>query len=140
MSRLAIRKWWHFKYKAKFEKNRSKIGIFNIFFKTLCQNFFEDLEFNGNWKFQTFAPMSHEMASLKVFLKFQKSPLLIANIVKGVLSGLRQFLATESPWKIMKNTFYFILTNWICYWQFRFCSYYAFSLKQISDICEVWKY
>ena len=28
--------------------------------------------------------------------------------VKGTLSGLRQFLATESPLKIMKNIFYFI--------------------------------
>ena len=40
----------------------------------------------------------------------------------------------------MKNTFYFISTNWICYWQIRFCSYYAFSLNQMSDIHEVWKY
>ena len=39
----------------------------------------------------------------------------------------------------MKNTFYFILTNWIFYWQIRFCKYYAFSLNQISDIREVWK-
>ena len=28
---------------------------------------------------------------------------------KGVLSGLRQFLATESPLKTMKNAFYFTL-------------------------------
>ena len=76
----------------------------------------------------------------KCFAKLHKSPLLIANIVKGAVSGLRQFLATESPWKIMKNTFYFILTNWICYWQIRFCTYYAFSLNQMSDIREVWKY
>ena len=27
--------------------------------------------------------------------------------LKGALSGLRQFLATESPLKTMKNTFYF---------------------------------
>ena len=27
---------------------------------------------------------------------------------KGALSGLRQFLATESPLKMMKNVFYFI--------------------------------
>ena len=27
--------------------------------------------------------------------------------LKGALSGLRQFLATESPFKMMKNTFYF---------------------------------
>ena len=26
---------------------------------------------------------------------------------KGALSGLRQYLATESPLKIMKNAFYF---------------------------------
>ena len=67
---------------------------------------------------------------------WHKSPLLISNIV----TGAGQFLATESPWKIMKNTFYFILTNWICYWQIRFCTYYAFSLNQMSDIREVWKY
>ena len=29
--------------------------------------------------------------------------------VKGALTGLRQFLATESPLKMMKNTFYFTL-------------------------------
>ena len=28
--------------------------------------------------------------------------------LKGALSGLRQFLATESPLKIMKNAFYYI--------------------------------
>ena len=29
--------------------------------------------------------------------------------IKGALSGLRQFSATESPLKMMKNDFYFIL-------------------------------
>ena len=29
--------------------------------------------------------------------------------LKGVLSGLRQFFATESPLKMMKNAFYFTL-------------------------------
>ena len=29
--------------------------------------------------------------------------------LKGALSGLRQFLATESPLKMMKNAFYFTL-------------------------------
>ena len=115
---------------------RSKIGIFEIFFKRLCKESFEDLEFNSNWKFQTRAALW----PLKFFANLHKSPLLIASIVKGAVSGLRQFLATESPWKIMKNTFYFILTNWICYWQIRFCTYYAFSLNQMSDIREVWKY
>ena len=31
-------------------------------------------------------------------------------------------------------------TNWTFYWQIRFCKYYAFSLNQMSDIREVWKY
>ena len=86
---------------------RSKIGIFEIFFKRLCKESFEDLEFNSNWKFQTRAALW----PLKFFANLHKSPLLIASIVKGAVSGLRQFLATESPWKIMKNAFYFILTN-----------------------------
>ena len=30
------------------------------------------------------------------FVKLLKSPFLIGNVVKGVLSGLRQFLGTES--------------------------------------------
>ena len=78
---------------------------------------------------------------LKFFAKLYKSPLLLSNVVKGAaFSDLRRFLVNESPWKIMKNTFYFILTNWICYWQIRFCTYCAFSLNQMSDIREVWKY
>ena len=84
--------------------------------------------------------MSQKISALKSFCEITQSSLLIANILKGALSGLRQFLATESPWKIMKIAFYFILTNWICYWPIRFYSYYAFSLNQMSDIREVWKY
>ena len=52
--------------------------------------------------------------SLKFFAKLHKSPLLISNVVKGAVSDLRQFPVIESSWKIMKNTFYFILINWIC--------------------------
>ena len=33
----------------------------------------------------------------------------ILNYVKSALSGLRQFLAIESPLKMMKNAFYFAL-------------------------------
>ena len=33
---------------------------------------------------------------------------LTKEILKDVLSGLTQFLATESPLKMMRNTFYFI--------------------------------
>ena len=45
----------------------------------------------------------------KVFVKLCKSPILIANILKGAVLGLRQFLAIESPFKVKKKTFYFIL-------------------------------
>ena len=43
------------------------------------------------------AIMPHKLAALKIFAELQKTPLLIVNIVKGAVSGLRQFLATESP-------------------------------------------
>ena len=36
---------------------------------------------------------------------------LTEEIVKGVLSVLRQFLATESPLKMMKNDFFFHLKS-----------------------------
>ena len=100
-----------FEYKAKFEKKaflfRSEISIFDIFFKKFYEKSIEDLKINSNWKFQTRATMSYKMA-FKVFVKIQKSPPLIANIVKSSVSGLTRFLATKSPWKVMKNAFYFI--------------------------------
>ena len=37
-----------------------------------------------------------------------KNPFFLRR-VKGALSGLRQFLVTESPLKIMKNAFHFTL-------------------------------
>ena len=64
---------------------------------------------------------------------------------EGSLEEL-EFIVIENPsyyvpWNGgMKNTFYFILTNWICYCQISFCTYYAFSLNQMFDIQEVWKY
>ena len=99
---------------------------------------FDDLEFNSNLKSVPLCPIKWQL--LKFFTKLHESCLLIYNIIKGAVSGLRQFLATENPWKIMKNTFCFILTNWICYLQTWFCTYYAFSLNQMSDIRETWKY
>ena len=87
-----------------------------MFFKRLSKESFEDLEFNSNWKFQTRAALPHKMAALKIFFEIiQKSSFNIQSSLKssfkGAVSGLRQFLGTESPWKIRKNAFYFILTN-----------------------------
>ena len=44
-------KWQYFGHKAKFEKRhllfRSKIGAFDLFFKRLFEESFEDLEINN---------------------------------------------------------------------------------------------
>ena len=41
---------------------------------------------------------------------------------KGALSGLRQFLATENPLKMMKDAFYFILKAFFVLKVFKFLS------------------
>ena len=72
------------------------MGIFNIFFKRLFEERFGDLELIviENFKIVPLCPINRR--PLKVFAKLHKSPLLIANTVKSAVSGLRQFLATES--------------------------------------------
>ena len=66
--------------------------------------------------FQIF--FNERLYAIKVFLKiyFRNSTRLgfrwltkSKETIKGPLSGLRQFLTTESPFKIMKNAFYFTL-------------------------------
>ena len=42
--------------------------------------------------------------------------------LKGALSGLRQHLATESPLKMMKNTFYFTSKALFAFKIFKFLS------------------
>ena len=103
------------------------------YFSKDCWRTFWRFRINSNWK-------SVPLRPINFFGKLHESPLLVPNIVKGTVSSLRQFLATESAGKIMKNTFYFILTNWINFWQIWFCSNHAFSLNQVSDIRKVWKY
>ena len=55
-----------------------------------------------------------------MFAKLHKSPLLKAYIVKGTVSGLKQFLATESFLFHLKSSFrahdieMFVLTFWSC--------------------------
>ena len=43
--------------------------------------------------------------------------------IKGAVSGLKQFLATEIPLKMMKNVFYFILKAIFPLEIFKFWSY-----------------
>ena len=42
-----------------------------------------------------------------VTIHVKNVPAFAVEMFKGALSGLRQFLATESPLKMMKNAFYF---------------------------------
>ena len=46
----------------------------------------------------------------------------VVPVFKGSLSGLRQFLATESPLKVMKNAFYFISKSLFVLKIFKFLS------------------
>ena len=87
MSNLVILNWRPFEHKAKFEKKATFIYVRNRYF--FYEESFEDLQMNSDSKFQT--------GSFKAFVKLHRSPLLIANVVKGAVSGLKQFLATESP-------------------------------------------
>ena len=73
------------------------MGIFNIFFKRLSK---EVLKIWNSIVIENFRPVplsAIKWQPLKVFAKLHKSPLLTSNIIKGAVSGLRQFLATESP-------------------------------------------
>ena len=88
---------------------RSEIGIIDLIIKRLCKESFEDLVINSNWKIQTVPLFPMKCRPFKNFAKLREITLLIGNTVQGAVSGLRQFLATDSPWKMMKNVFYFIL-------------------------------
>ena len=68
-----------------------------MFFKRLCAKRFEDLELIVIEIFKSAPLCPIKWRSLNVFGKLLKIPLLIANKVKGAVSGLTQFLATESP-------------------------------------------
>ena len=62
-----------------------------------------------------------------------------SEILKGTLSGLRQFLATEIPLKLMKNTFYFTsealfvlnIFNFLS-WLFWSCNKTAWLRKKVN--------
>ena len=70
----------------------------------------------------------------KVFEKLHKSPLLIANIVKGAVLGLRQFLPIEIPRKLKKNILLNILFNMLTALFvleiFKFCLDFLFMLER----------
>ena len=64
-----ILKWQPLESKAKFGKRpvlfTFEISIFDIFFKRLYEESFEDLQVHSNLTFQTRATMSHKWCPLK---------------------------------------------------------------------------
>ena len=82
MSNLVIPQWRHFEYKVKFEKRpvlfNSEIGVFDIFFKRICEKV---LKIYISIVIENFKPMSLCL----VFVQLHRSPLLISNIVKGAV-------------------------------------------------------
>ena len=46
----------------------------------------------------------------------------VTDLIEGALSSLTQFLATESPLKMMKNAFYFTLKPLLVFKIFKFLS------------------
>ena len=55
------------------------------------------------------------------------------NIVKGALSGLRQFLTFASPLKVMKNDFYFTLKARFVLKIFKFLSWLFCDVEKWLD-------
>ena len=117
-----------FEYKVKFQKKASFIWVQNrhfwhIFLKKLYEvsfQYFKSIVIE-NYKPVPLCPI--KWRPFKIFVKSHKSPLLIANTVNSAVSGLRQFLATESPWKLKKNAFYFILKALFILKIFKFLSW-----------------
>ena len=54
-------------------------------------------------------------------------------LIKGTLRGLRQFLATENPLRIMKNAFYFTLKAVSIINTFKFCSEFFDDVEKPFD-------
>ena len=59
---------------------------------------------NGNYNF-----ISNNIKGVKTFEKRLKLFEYLRNNIKSALAGMRQFLANESPVKMMKNAFEFTL-------------------------------
>ena len=57
-----------------------------------------------------------------------------ASVIKGPFSGLRQFLATKCPLKMMKNAFYFTLKALFVLEIFKFLSLHFSQVKNRLDL------
>ena len=68
------------------------------------------------------------MKELVFFFFFEKhkskEQQIVENLIKGILIGLKQSLATESPLKLMKNVFYITLKTLFVLTYLNFCLHF----------------
>ena len=77
-------------------------------FKILCKRFREGWQVQASinsWGALNFSLRYSSRSVLNVFHRIVQSFFIITSRCKGALPGRRQFLATESPLKILKNAF-----------------------------------
>ena len=74
--------------------------------------------------------VSYQETSWDIAIKVLNNSL---NYFKGALSGLRQFLATESPLKMMKNAFYFTSKSFFVLKAFKFLSWHFSHVAKRLD-------
>ena len=77
-------------------------------FKVLCKSFREGWQVQAiinSWGALNFSLRYSSRSVLNVFHRIAQSFFIITSRCKDALSGRRQFLAIESPLKILKNTF-----------------------------------
>ena len=83
----------------------SRNSLICIFNATSCHGpCMSKLSFENQNVFQLYMSWFYNMFSFKDFFKFWENGIVyLKRLIKGALSGLRQFLVTESPLKRMKN-------------------------------------
>ena len=106
----------------RFLKMKRRPFYFILFFFSICTDMhFGSLFLLNEWNMTTFLLMIDLKCTVVHYTNLNWSSKNKPFLNLGTSSG--QLQATENHWKIVKNTFYFILTNWICYWQIRFCTH-----------------
>ena len=97
MLNLVILKWGPFEYKTKSEQKKAKLGIFDIFFKSLYEFFLKICKSAVIENFKPVPLRPIKWRPFKVLANLHKSTLLIANILKSTVLGRIRYLETESP-------------------------------------------
>ena len=117
----------------------SKIKIADILNFQWIKYLGEGLSYLKNWGIGVYYCWNYRPCKfLPHFIEYRLDPIIrfLTIVIWNLEKGKRQKLKEKHVrWPVnRKSNFY---TNWICFCQIRFCSYYAFSWDQMSDSCEV---